>query len=161
MYCKIDLRKPPKTCSMGQDLCSDLETTVRVAVISHFPDGNTITTSIGILGRMSFILVNIHHRYVQSTRFSIDHVLVKVTGPWRLDSYKTVRERPDHNAARIFHQSFWTCWQIKFMSNIFSVIGCWLVAISSIGYKSELNGLFICRYFLQFWTAFLPLLYLR
>lgn len=124
MYCKIDLRKPPQTCSRGQDLCSDLETTLRVAVISHFPDGNTITTSIRILGRMSFILVNIHHSYVQSTRFSIDHVLVKVTGPWRLDSYKTVRERPDHNAARIFHQSFWTCRQIKFMSNIFAVIGC-------------------------------------
>lgn len=39
--------------------------------------------------------------------FVIDHVLVKVTGPWRLDSYnKTVRERPDHNTARIFRQAF-------------------------------------------------------
>lgn len=56
---------------------------------------------------MSFVLVNIHHRYVQSTRFSIDHVLVKVTtGPERIESYKTVRERPDHNTARIFRQAF-------------------------------------------------------
>lgn len=96
------LNEPPKTSSRGQDRCSGLETTVRVTVISNFPNGNTITTSSGILERMSLILVNIHHRCVQSTRFSIDHVLVKVTGPWRLDSYKTGRERPDHNTLPVY-----------------------------------------------------------
>lgn len=96
------LNEPPKTSFRGQDRCSGLETTVRVTVISHFPNGNTITTSSGILERMSLILVNIHHRGVQSTRFSIDHVLVKVTGPWRLYSYKTGRERPDHNTLPVY-----------------------------------------------------------
>lgn len=86
------LNEPPKTSSRGQDRC---ESHCNISFSQRKYDNNKQRN----IGESVF---NTCEYSSSLWTINTDHVLVKVTGPWWLDSYKTGRERPDHNTLPVY-----------------------------------------------------------